>query len=172
MIMKGFLGAILAAALAITACGDGPKSTSPTAPTTAAKTGTRVAGPKAGDPFGPAPKLGANITKVNPAHGMTVTQESTRSPIADRPNGVCFEADFAGLAENVLWFRMAFDGEEVTTKMTWVTATRTDAKGGRGCYAPAAGFTAGRHQVAASVQDPNNPAVAPRQVIAWEFDVK
>jgi len=172
MIMKGFLGAILVAALAVAACGDGPAAAPATAPATAARTGTPGAGPKAGDPFGPAPKLGANITKVNPAHGTTVTQESTRSPIADRPNGACFEANFEGLAENLRWFRMAFDGEEVTTKMVWVTASTTDAKGGRGCYAPAAGFAPGRHQVAASVQDPNNPAVAPRQVVGWEFDVK
>ena len=60
---------------------------------------------------------------------------------------------------------------EVTTKMTWVAAS-ADALEGRGCYAPAEGFAPGRHYAAVSVQDPNNPAANPRQVVGWEFDVR
>ena len=164
-----------AIALLIAGCGDGPSSGAlPTAtgvrPAAAGSPGAAVTA-KAGDPFGKAPVLDGNITRIAPGHGSTLAQPATRSPDPKRPNGACVEVTFADLPENIRWFRMAFDGAEVTTKMTWVAAS-ADATEGRGCYAPAEGFTPGRHYAAVSVQDPNNPAVKPRQVVGWEFDVR
>ncbi|MFN0146961.1 MAG: hypothetical protein ACKVT1_10640 [Dehalococcoidia bacterium] len=157
-------------------CGDGPDkaatpAASPAGQTAAATTGGTAPTPKPGDPFSRAPVLGGNITRVFPEHASTLAQTATRSPNPQRPNGACFEASFADLPENIQWFRMAFDGAEVTTKMTWVAASAS-ATEGRGCYAPEEGFAPGRHYVAVSVQDPNNPAVSPRQVVGWEFDVR
>ena len=175
---RAFLAAIAlftGFSLLLAACGDGPgKGASPPAgvaqPTVAGTPGA-AATPKVGGPFGKAPVLGGNITKVSPAHGSTFAQTATRSPDPKRPNGACVEVSFGDLPENIRWFRMAFDGAEVTTKMTWVAAS-ADALEGRGCYAPAEGFAPGRHYAAVSVQDPNNPAANPRQVVGWEFDVR
>jgi hypothetical protein len=171
-----------AAALALVllvsgACGGSDATDfSKTTPSTATATRTVAAAKTpspAGTPggFGPAPKLGGNVVKVSPAHGATVTQASTRSPIADRPGGVCFEADFTDLPENALWFRMALDDQEVTVKLTWVVASKDAPPGGRACYAPAEGIAVGRHTAAVSVQNPNSTREPTRQLVAWGFEV-
>ena len=127
----------------------------------------------AGSALGPAPKLGNVITKISPEHGKTVTQASTRTPNQRQPGGVCFETDFTRLPEaNLTWYRMAFDGKEVTIEVIWVVSDKTTAaKTGRACYAPKDGFVPGRHQLAVVVQDPGNPSAPSLDVVAWEFDV-
>ena len=120
---------------------------------------------------GPAPKLGPNVTLITPTNGQSITQLDSQSPNPQRPRGVCFVADFKGLPETGLWFRMALDGVEVTTKLTWILASRDNPEGGRACYAPAEGIKAGRHSAAVSVQNPNNPNEPVRELVAWKFEV-
>ena len=171
------LACLLCAGLVFAACGDGPGTGTPTAAATkkAAKSPTAVSGSATVDTQaypGPDPKLGGNIKVITPTNGQTVTQADTRSPNPQRPRGICFEADFTGLEEQILWFRMALDDKEVTESMTWVVASQTDNKGGRGCYAPAEGFAPGRHSAAVSVRNPNNANEPPKQIVAWRFEVK
>ena len=159
---------IAALSLAAVACGDGPA--------TPAGTGTVGANALATAPgipadFGPAPTLGGNVKTISPAHAALVTQASTRSPNAGIPKGLCAEVTFDGLPENAQWFRIALDGKEVTTKLTWIVATQVDPKDGKVCYAPAEGFTLGKHSAALSIQDPRNPASPSKQVVGWAFEV-
>ena len=167
--MRRFLviaAGLAALSLLAAACGDGPDApATPAARPTATPT-------KAGDPSwpGPPPNLGTNVTAITPAHGQRVTQLDTRSPDPRRPRGVCFQASFEDLPENVLWFRMAVDDREVTTEMTWVVATQVNPEGGRGCYAPPEGLPPGRHTAAVSVQNPSNPNDI-RELVAWAFEV-
>lgn len=121
--------------------------------------------------FGPAPKLGGNVLKINPEHASRVAQATTRAATPDQPKGVCFEADFTGLDGNLQWFRLALDGEEVTPKLTWAVSSQTSPKGGRACYPLKDGLTVGMHTAAVSVQNPKNPAEPPRQLVAWGFEV-
>ena len=79
--------------------------------------------------------------------------------------------NFDGLPENGLWFRVAFDGKEVTTKLSWAVDSKENPTNGRLCYAPAEGFPVGKHSAALSVQDPNNPAAPTRQIVGWAFEV-
>ena len=169
--------ALLLAALAGfgAACGDGPDApATPTAntitPAGATSTAGGVTSPTPG--LGPAPTLGRYVLSITPGHGEKVTRELTKTLNPSRPQGLCFTADFTEAPEQAQWFRMAFDGQEVTTKLTWIVSTGTAAdKQGRACYAVAEGLSAGRHTAAISVQDPkalNQPA---RQTVAWAFDV-
>ena len=154
------------------ACSDTPSSVTPTAAGTTATATKPTAATGATPDLGPAPELGGYILKVSPAHAAQVKQSATRSPDPGRPtNGICFDADFANTPEYGQWFRMAVDGVEVTTKMTWILPTQNAPTTGKACYAPAAGFTVGRHEAAVSVQNPKNPAEKPRQTIGWRFDV-
>lgn len=175
------LPGLCAAALLLAACGDGADptpaentATSQANPSTAASTATVL--PTRTTGFGQPPVLGGNVTKVSPEHGTTVTQQSTRSPIAERPGGVCAEVNFEGLPENFQWFRMAITQEgqsplEVTQELTLVAAGQ-DAEEGKLCWAPEAGLPVGRYQAAIAVQNPNNPNESTRQLVGWEFDVK
>lgn len=178
-IQASVVGIVVLGAIGLSACGDGPSSRTATPTASGSATTLATAGPgtptprPAGSAFGPAPRLGNVITKLSPEHGKTVTQASTRTPNPRQPGGVCFETDFTKLAEaNLTWYRMAFDGREVTIDVIWVVPEQTTAaKNGRACYAPAEGFPPGRHQLAVVVQDPGNPSAPSLEVIAWEFDV-
>lgn len=157
--------------VAASACGDGP-----TKPAASGTPGTPVPGATATRPpipadFGPAPTLGGNVKTISPAHAAQVKQAVTRSPDPGIPHGLCAEVTFDGLPENAQWFRIAFDGAEVTTRLVWVVASKVDPKDGRVCYAPTEGFTVGKHSAALSVQDPRNPAAAAKQVVGWAFEV-
>ena len=121
--------------------------------------------------FGTAPVLGGNITKITPEHASKVTQLSTRSPNQSRPGGICAEVNFKDLPENAQWFRMVLDDTEVTTKLTWIVASRENPQDGKVCYAPAEGLAAGRHTAAMAVQDPRNTGSTTRQIVAWAFEV-
>jgi hypothetical protein len=121
--------------------------------------------------FGPAPELGGNVLEVIPAHGARVSQQSTRSPDPQRPGGVCARVSFDGLPENAQWFRMQVDNTEVTSQLTWVVANADSPEGGRVCWAPATGLSAGRHTVGIRVSDPKNPAAPAKQTVAWSFEV-
>jgi hypothetical protein len=170
------LPAVLAMLALAAACGDGADkpSGSPTvsAPTAGASTTPAATGTKRPtDPFGPAPKLGGSMDKISPEHASTVAQATTRSPNPQRPNGACAEVNFRTNAQDFRWFRMAFDGAEVTTKLTLV-APAEDSDVGKVCYAPSGGFAVGRHQVALSVEDPDNVTRGPIELIAWEFNVR
>ena len=162
-----FSAAILAGLAAFAmACGDGPdKPVTPT-PSTAAPTGSQTAAP-----WGPAPKLGDNITAISPGHAERVTQQSTRTANPLKPNGVCFSASFEGTPEYGQWFRMALDDKEVTTKLVWIVPPENAPTAGRACYAPVEGIPAGRHTAAVSVQNPRNPTEPTRQIVAWAFEV-
>ena len=153
------------------ACSDTPSSAPPTAaastPTVTPATPATGATPD----LGPAPELGGYVLKVSPAHATQVKQSATRSPDGGRPNGVCFDADFANTPEYGQWFRMAVDGVEVTTKLTWILPTQNAPTKGTACYAPTNGLTVGRHEAAVSVQNPKNLTEKPRQTIGWRFDV-
>lgn len=152
-------------ALLAAACGDGPDD--------GAETPTAQASAPSGssDDFGPAPTLGGNIVKVSPAHAALVKQVSTRSPNATRPNGVCVEVSFEDLPESGRWFRLALDGTEVTTELTWLVSSNTNPTGGTMCFAPTEGIAVGKHTAAVSVQDPNNIQARSRQIVAWKFEV-
>lgn len=177
LVLSAALPAVL---LAAAACGgDSGSSTIDSARTIAAKTPTSSVTPDTPTPkptidpeaLGPPPVLGGNITKITPEHGARVKQAATRSPNPNNPGGICADVTFDGLPENAQWFRMAFDGDEVTQKLTWIVSSNVAPKDGRVCYAPAEGFKEGRHSVALAVQDPRNPQVPTRQIVAWKFDV-
>lgn len=157
------LGAAPLAAFLLVACGDG-KDDDPTP-----SPGSSATAP-AGD-FGPAPELGGNILKITPAHATKVTQAATRSPNPQRPEGTCAEVSFKDLPDTGRWFRMAFDGAEVTTELTWIVSSNENPTGGIMCYAPEEGFKVGKHQVAVSVQDPNNVQARTKQIVGWSFEV-
>jgi hypothetical protein len=119
--------------------------------------------------FGPAPILDGNIIEVSPEHGATVTQESTRTIDPNDPRGVCVRVRFEDTHGQ--WYRMAVNGEEVTSQGIW-DFTRVDVDDtGRLCYDPAEGLPVGRIQAAVSVQDPQVFGAPPREVVGWEFDV-
>ena len=153
---------------ATAACGDGPAKTAGGGAVGAPVSATAPAIPA---DFGPAPKLGGNVKTISPAHAAQVKQASTRSPVAATPKGLCADVNFDGLPENGLWFRVAFDGKEVTTKLSWAVDSKENPTNGRLCYAPAEGFPVGKHSAALSVQDPNNPAAPTRQIVGWAFEV-
>ncbi len=163
--------------LAAAACSDNNSVTATSAGKIASQTPQAVQGTAAAtatidqSALGPAPVLGGNITAISPAHGAKVTQAQTRSPNPQNPQGLCAQVNFEGLPENAQWFRVAFDGVEVTEKLVWIVKSTTDPKDGRVCYSPAEGFSVGRHSVAIAVQDPRNASVPTRQVVAWKFDV-
>jgi hypothetical protein len=120
--------------------------------------------------FGPAPTLGGNVIEINPAHASSVSQQSTRSPNPQQPHGVCARVTFDGLPEKLQWFRMGFDGKEVTQQLVWVL-TGNDAPGGTVCYAPKDGLASGRHSATLQVSDPKSATKPPNQLINWSFDV-
>lgn len=158
------------------ACGDGPSSDPTSTPTSATRT---VSTPPGG--FGPAPVLGGNVKTLTPAHGTRVTQAATRTTNAKLPHGMCAEVSFDGLPETGQWFRLAFDGKEVTASkdVYWILSSSPsdpskiteNPKGGKVCYAPADGFTIGIHQAAITVQNPRNPSEPTREAIGWAFEV-
>lgn len=166
------VAALPCALLAFAACGDGPDPVTPTAaPSSAATPGASASIPA---DFGPAPKLGGNIDAITPEHGQKVTQRDTRSVDPARPRGLCAVVNFDNLSgqDTLRWFRMAFDGVEVTPELTWLVAPETgDRSGGRVCFAPTEGFKVGKHSAAVSVADPNNVSAAAKQTIGWAFEV-
>jgi hypothetical protein len=162
-----FCGAILAGlATFASACGNGPDKPGTPTPGTTAPRGAQTAAP-----YGPAPKLGGNITAITPGHAEKVAQQSTRTTNPAKPNGVCFSVSFDGTPEYGQWFRMALDDQEVTTKLVWIVPSQNAPTTGRACYAPVEGIAAGRHTAAVSVQNPRNPTEPTRQIVAWAFEV-
>ena len=164
MKFRRFALAALPAALLFAACGDEPIST-----IDEARTSTPVTGDAAR--FGPAPRLGGNVLTVSPGHAASLRQGATRSPDPKRPQGVCATVSFQGLNGNAQWFRMAIDGKEVTEELVWIVAGTDNPTGGTVCYAPPEGLAIADHAAAVSVQDPQNPAAATRQLVAWKFSV-
>lgn len=156
-------GAAALAAFLLIACGD---SDDPEQSPTPGGSATLPVGE-----FGPEPELGGNILKITPAHATKVTQAATRSPNPQRPEGTCAQVSFDGLPDTGRWFRMAFDGAEVTTELTWIVSSNENPTGGIMCYAPEEGFKVGKHQVAVSVQDPNNIQARTKQIVGWSFEV-
>lgn len=145
-----------------------PENRTPTAgPTSPPSTGS----PSPTPAIGPAPILAGNITAISPKHGATVKQVDTRSPNAEQPRGVCADVNFTDLPENFQWFRMAFDGTEVTQKLVLIASSAQAPEDGRICYAPVEGFAVGRHSVAVSVQSPRDTTAPTRQIVSWVFDV-
>lgn len=124
----------------------------------------------AGD-FGPAPRLGDWILDVYPIHASAIPQAETRTTNPNDPRGVCFEASFHDLPENARWFRMAVDGEEVTTQGIWIVESEVNPTGGTFCYDPPEGLEVGVHEAAVSVQNPSAPSQPTRQIVAWKFEV-
>jgi hypothetical protein len=123
--------------------------------------------------FGPPPTLGDWVLEVFPIHASIIPQSGTRTPNPNNPSGVCIEASFHDLPQNGLWFRMVVDGAEVTDSpgAVWIVTTEVNPEGGTFCYAPTEGFEVGVHEAAVSVQDPNNPQAAIRQLVGWKFEV-
>ncbi|KAA0237329.1 hypothetical protein EDM76_06635 [bacterium] len=166
--------ALLAPALALllAACGDGPGDSpaDPTAPGSTAAATTPAGGTPAATPgLGPSPDLGTYILSVAPAHGQEVKPSYFRP--GDPLSGICFEANFEKTPEYAQWFRMAVDGREVTTELTWLVPTKEAPTKGKACYSPPTPLTPGRHEAAVSVQSPKNLAQPPLQTIGWRFDV-
>jgi len=161
------LSAVICAVIGFAACGDGADDTDPTTDPASSATVNQ------GD-FGPAPKLGGNITALSPAYAQRVKQAATRSPDPSRPNGLCAEVNFEDLAgqDTLRWFRIAYDNAEVTGELTWIVAPdEDDRSGGTVCFAPEEGLTVGKHTAAISVEDPNNPAAPRKQIVSWAFEV-
>jgi hypothetical protein len=119
----------------------------------------------------PAPVLGGNITAISPQHGAKVKQAATTSPDPNKPRGVCAAVNFKDLPENFQWFRMVFDGQEVTQQLSLVATTDVDPQNGEICYAPAKGFSIGHHIAGVAVQSPRDPNAETRQIVQWSFDV-
>lgn len=136
-------------------------------PTTVPSSGSPSPTPE----IGPAPLLAGNITAISPKHAAKVKQIDTRSPNPQQPRGVCADVNFTDLPENFQWFRMAFDGAEVTQKLVLIASSAQAPEDGRICYAPTEGFTVGRHSVAVSVQSPRDTTAPTRQIVSWVFDV-
>lgn len=159
-------------ALLLSACGDGPEkqpaSSTPGGSPTAAATGGQST-PSGTPVLGPAPELGDYILTVAPAHGEAVKPGYFRA--GDPLSGVCFEASFEKTPEFAQWFRMAVDGKEVTTELTWLVPTKEAPTKGKACYSPKAPLAVGRHEAAVSVQSPKNLTQPPLQTIGWRFDV-
>ena len=161
------IGLTLIAAATALACGDGPDA----ADTTPTSSPSLPSGATPTQAIGPNPVLGNYVTAISPGNGDKVTQESTRTLDPQRPRGVCFSASFRETPEQAQWFRMAVDGQEVTTKLTWVVGSLEGPQAGRACYAPTEGLKAGRHTAAVTVQNPRNFNEPARLTVAWAFDV-
>ena len=166
--------AVVSLAALAASCGGDPTNPALTPKPATAGSSPGVAGttPTVNPTFGPPPEIKDNIEKLSPPYGAKVSQVSTRSPDPNIPLGVCVQVNFNGLANgNGQWFRVAFDGVEVTTKLIWSVDSFEKPTKGRVCYAPTEGFPVGRHFTAVSVQDPKNPAAPPKQVASWGFEV-
>lgn len=168
--MVALLGLGLLLALLAAACGNGSGGNSGAASPTP-KAGATATSPGG---WGPAPRLGGNITKVSPAHQESVTAAQTVAARLDQPGGICFTVNFTGLENPSLqWFQFALDGVNLTAptneqgEFTWFQ----QGDGAIGCFAPAKPLAPGRHTAAASVQNPQSQTEAPKQVIGWQFDV-
>lgn len=157
-----FTALLLPLVLVFAACGDGAGND---ADTPAASPTGETSG------FGPDPSMTKNITHIFPANGQKVARAETRLPVQERPAGVCFDINFIDLPpRDARWFRLAIDGVEQTQKIAWFPNTgQTEASG---CFATEEGLEPGRHFVAVSVQNPDNPSEAPRQLVTWGFDVE
>jgi hypothetical protein len=151
---------------AITGGGDTPAAIPLRTPTV----GPSPAG-AAAPTFTPASETARYIRSVSPAKDAKVTQESTRSPNVQVPQGLCANVSFEDLPENAQWYRLAFDDAEVTQKITWVVKSQADPKDGRLCYSPPEGFKPGTHKAVIVVANPLSRTEPPRQVLEWSFEV-
>jgi len=149
----------------------------PSVSASAAAKATPTPQPSAVSVYGVPPVLGGNVTAVAPGWAKSVKQSATRTTNKLNPSGVCADVTYVPPATSNLWFRMAVDGQEVTSKLTVIghdTAqsgqTPVVAKGTI-CYAPADGLPAGIHSAAVSVQNPQDPSAAIVQTVSWKFEV-
>ncbi|MGH2610861.1 MAG: hypothetical protein ACRDHF_17405, partial [Tepidiformaceae bacterium] len=87
--------------------------------------------------------------------------------------GICAEVTYEGLPQNNRSFQMAFDDDIVTQELTLLLLEGTEADPIRGliCYATEEGLPLGVHSAAVAVQDPNNLAGPPDEVVGWKFEV-
>ncbi|MGI8925807.1 MAG: hypothetical protein ACR2HN_04075 [Tepidiformaceae bacterium] len=168
MTLRTLLAALaLALPALLAACGDGPDKDPPPA-----ATATPTSPPVDTGPFGKAPLLGGNVTKVAPEYAQRIPQAATKPATTQSRAGVCAEVNFEGLTEgNAQWFRMAYDGKEVTVELTWFVTRTDELTDGVVCYAPTAGLAVGLHNAALTVRDPRSSTAPARQVIAWKFEV-
>lgn len=112
------------------------------------------------------------MTGLVPAHGSSISQASTRSPIATQPQPPCFLADFTDLPEQGQWFRMTLDGTEVTSNLTWVIAASPDSDTPpRACYATESGLAPGVHTLTVVVREPFDVNAEAVQSVNWSFEV-
>jgi hypothetical protein len=170
----GFAAAALAMAAFVAGCGDGtdtPEATTPPGEPTQQATTSGGSTPPVID----APKVpDRNIDAIYPEHGARVTQQSTRTPDPDDPQGACVQINFDELPGSFTWFRVAFDDVEVTPNLTVRAATNAQSEGvdaGTLCWAPEEGFTVGVHIVTVAIQNPDNPNEPTRQLMQWQFEV-
>jgi hypothetical protein len=170
--------AFAAPLLLLVACGSDPQTTagdaerlSRTQTTQSSAVATAPTGATASGSAEPAPVLGGNITDITPVHGAKVRQASTTSPDPNNPRGACAKVNFTDLPENFQWFRMVFDGQEVTSQLVLIAASNNAPKDGTICFAPVKGFTVGHHIAGIAVQSPRDPNATTRQIVQWSFDV-
>ncbi len=152
----------LSVSLIAAACGDGPDdgNTGGSSPVETASA----------DEFGPAPRLRDNVTAISPEHGSQVRRNALTPPNPNAPGGICFDVNFEGFDfGNLQWFRLAVDGVEKTTEITWFP--RNNNTEAQGCWVPPDPLSLGVHDVAVTVINPNNPNEPARQRVAWKFEV-
>ena len=127
--------------------------------------------------FGVPPVLGGNVTDVAPGWGKSVKQAATRTTNRGNPSGVCADVSYNPPATSNLWFRMAVDGQEVTSKLTVIGHDKAapvqtpQVSTATICYPPAEGLSVGIHTAAVSVQNPQNPQAPIVQTVSWKFEV-
>lgn len=105
----------------------------------------------------PSPTASPTVTATlfitgRPAGGAVVSQADTRTSGPADTRGVCAIVSFTSRAPDARWYRMTFDGTDVTSRLTWVR--QPDMTGGEGCYAPAEGFEPGEHAVEIILANP------------------
>jgi hypothetical protein len=158
-------GVIAASVLAASGGGDDD----PPASTDATATPTRAADD---DPWGDPPVMTAHIHRVTPEHRGAIQQTQTIER-PDQPGRICAEVSYEDLPQNNLHFQMAIAGEIVTqqTSIQIIQGTAEAPERGLLCYASPEGLELGIHDAAVAVQDPNNLAGPPSEVVAWKFEV-
>lgn len=108
-----------------------------------------------------------SLISGRPAGGAVLRQADTRTTDPARPRGVCASIRFSSGAPDARWYRMTFDGMDVTNRLTWVVLR--DQSGGEMCYAPEVGFEPGAHSVEVVVRDPQGSSGMLKAV--WDFTV-
>jgi hypothetical protein len=126
----------------------------------------------ASDDFGQEPAMTEHIHKLIPEHAASIQKAQTVQR-QNSASGICAEVTYQELPQNNLMFQMAIDGEIVTPETTVeiIVGTLEAPERGRLCYATPEGLSLGVHDAAVAVQDPNNLAGPPTEVVGWKFEV-